>query len=110
MSVRVQQLADLEARRPLLAPLNVVPQPLEAQRAQAEAMRPGDDLPAQRVLFGVTEVRLARGLQHLRQIDGVRRLAGDVLLERDRLDLGLQPRENHVILARHPLVFHRVKD
>src|SRR5450759_4826491 len=110
MPARVEHLANLVARDSRPSPLHVVGQALEALDAEAEPVRPHDDLAPQLVLVGVAQVRRAGGAQSRGEIHGIRWLAREVLLERNRLDLGLEPSEDDLVFRGSTKVVHRAKD
>jgi len=109
MTGGVEHLANLGARDMCLAPLDVVRQALKAQHPEPETVRLGDDPAPQLVLVGVAQLRRSGGLQRLGQVDRVGRLAREILLERNRVDLSLQPREDHLVFGRHAHVIHGAK-
>ena len=106
VAVGVQHLSDLGDRNLGLAPCDVVLEAGEDQRTSPETVRGCDDPAPLGIVRSVAEVRVAGKGEGPRQVRRLRRIADQVGLKRRRLDLGLQPGQDHLIVGNRPKVLH----
>ncbi len=107
--IRVQHVGDFCGRYVESAPSDVVRQSREQQHSTGEPAHLLDDVPSLLVFIGVGQVRMVGQLANHRQNMRIRRVADDELLEAGRLNFGLKPSQNDLIVCRWPKVLHDLR-